>query len=271
MACKKFHQMNAVAAPAPVTENASVPVVSKEGTRPVEQLMFGVDAAIEANDVLQNNLTHFEWAVRNKRYPDFWGRYLSGENALTREEIDFLHHQGCLIAGMYRSDAPKTTEEQGTALADEICAIAKELRVRAGAAIYLELAENENATRNFMRGFAKGMLAAGYTPGFKANTDSLYSFDREFSRGMQTDKEVFAQCLIWAVAPSLAEYDRVTTTHLIHPDNWVPFAPSGITRKDIAIWQYGKNCHPIYDDADKETTFNVNLVRNENVIIEKMF
>ena len=67
MACKKFHQMNAVAAPAPVTENAPVPVVSKEGARPVEQLMFGVDAAIEANDVLQNNLTHFEWAVRNKR------------------------------------------------------------------------------------------------------------------------------------------------------------------------------------------------------------
>ena len=63
----------------------------------------------------------------------------------------------------------------------------------------------------------------------------------------------------------------MTTTHLIHPDNWTPFAPSGIKRKDIAIWQYGKGCHPIADDHDTETTLNINLVRNEKVIIEKMF
>ena len=24
-------------------------------------------------------------------------------------------------------------------------------------------------------------------------------------------------------------------------------------------WQYGKNCHPAYDDAGKETTFNLDL------------
>ena len=63
----------------------------------------------------------------------------------------------------------------------------------------------------------------------------------------------------------------MTTTHLIHPDNWMPFAPSGIKRKDIAVWQYGKSCHPIADDHDTEATFNINLVRNEKVIIEKMF
>ena len=122
-----------------------------------------------------------------------------------------------------------------------------------------------------MRGFATTLLKCGLTPGFKANTDAAFDFDREYSGGMQSDRQVFEKCLIWAVAPSLTEYDRVTTTHLIHPDNWVPFAPSSIRRSDIAVWQYGKNCHPIYDDADNETTFNVNLVRNERVIIEKMF
>lgn len=69
----------------------------------------------------------------------------------------------------------------------------------------------------------------------------------------------------------LAEYDRITTTHLIQPDNWKPFAPSGITRGDIAIWQYGKDCHPICDDRDRETSFNIDLIGNENVIIKKMF
>ena len=61
------------------------------------------------------------------------------------------------------------------------------------------------------------------------------------------------------------------TTHLIHPDNWAPFAPSGITRNEIAIWQYGRACHPIEDDTGKMVTFNLDLVRNEQVIIDKMY
>ena len=122
-----------------------------------------------------------------------------------------------------------------------------------------------------MRGFAKALIVEGFTPGFKANTDAKFNFDREFSRGMQTDKEFFERCLIWAMAPTVSDYDRMTTTHLIHPDNWAPFAPSGITRNEVALWQYGKKCHPIHDDAGKGTTFNLNLVRNERIIIEKMF
>ena len=77
--------------------------------------------------------------------------------------------------------------------------------------------------------------------------------------------------MVWAVAPTLKEYEGMTDSHLIHPDLWKPYAPSGIARNDIAIWQYGKNCHPIGDDSGKMTTFNLNLIRNEQVIIEKMF
>ena len=63
----------------------------------------------------------------------------------------------------------------------------------------------------------------------------------------------------------------MTTTHFIHPDNWKPYAPSGITRREIAIWQYGKDCHPIEDDMGNMTTFNINLVRNEEIIKYNMF
>ena len=122
-----------------------------------------------------------------------------------------------------------------------------------------------------MRGFAKGLIKEGYIPAFKANTDAKFDFDREFSRGMQTDKDIFSKCLVWAVAPSLEDYHRVTTTHLLHPDDWMPYAPSGITRDDIAVWQYGKDCHPINDDNGKATAFNINLVKDDNLIIDKMF
>ena len=250
---------------------AAEPVTVAAEVKPVESLFFGVDSTIQADDVLQNNITEFEWAVRNKIYPNFWGRNLAGENSLSKAEIEFIHSKGCKIAAMYSESGAKQTEEQGKMLAKRADLIAFELAIPPGTAIFLEIEENEEATTDFMKGFAETLIAEGYTPAFKASTDAKFSFDREFSRGMQTDRDIFSKCLVWAVTPSVAEYDNITTSHLIHPDNWIPYAPSGITRNDIAVWQYGKNCHPINDDSGKQTTFNVNLVRDIKVIIDKMF
>ena len=237
----------------------------------VNRLLFGVDSKHPANDLLQSNIDHFEWIVRNKIYPNFCARYITGENALTKEEIKFLHGKGCKIATIYVHNSEKKTEEQGIILAKKVDIRALELGIPEGTAIFLEIGENESVSRDFMRGFAKALMTEGFTPGFKANTDAKFGFDREFSRGMQTDKDIFKKCLIWAVSPIVEEYDGITTSHLIHPDNWMPYAPSGITRSEIAIWQYGKNCHPIEDDTGIVVTFNLDLVRNEQVIIDKMF
>ena len=239
--------------------------------KPVERLLFGVDSEAISDDMLQNNLTEFEWVSRNKLYPDFWGRNIVGEHHLTKKEIEFLHNQGCKIAAIYRTSDVKETAEQGKVLAKKVDVVALELGIPEGTAVFLEIDENEKVTRSYMQGFAEMLLSEGFTPGFKVNTDAKFRFDREYSGGMQAARDVFEKCLIWAAAPSLPEFERTTTTHFIHPDEWLPFAPSGITRNDIAIWQYGKNCHPICDDAGDEVTFNVNLVRNEQVIIEKMF
>lgn len=238
----------------------------------IAMLLFGVDSKVPSNDVLQNNITEFEWVTRNKLYPNFWGRNIIGEDSLTREEIDFLHGMGCKIAAIYTDSDAKETEEQGKLCAEKAAACALRLGIHEDAAIFLEIGETEAVTTEYMKGYAHTLLNEGYTPAFKTNTDAAaYGFDREYSRGMQRDKELFGQCLIWAVTPSLEEYEKITTSHLIHPDNWVPYAPSGITRNDIAVWQYGKNCHPINDDAGKETVFNLNLVKNPAVIINAMF
>lgn len=246
---------------------------TKEETQVMDttRLFFGVDSQVLSNDILQNNITEFEWVVRNKIYPNFWGRNLVGKNPLKKDEIDFLHNHGCKIAAIYSDSDEKLTEKQGKNLAKKIGKLALDLAIPEGVAIFLDICENEIVSHDYMYGFACMLLDEGFTPGFKANTDAAFAFDSEYSRGMQTYRNVFEKCLIWAVSPSLAEYERVTTTHLIHPDNWIPFAPSSITRQDIAIWQYGKNCHPIADNSGKETTFNVNLIRDSKIIIEKMF
>ncbi len=272
MACKGAKNKTASVEATQVASAAvQTEIQNAEAMASVGRLLFGVDSKIQAGDILQNNITLFEWVVRNKVYPNFWGRNLVGENALTKNEIAFIHSKGCKIAAIYTDPGEKKTEEQGKIVAKKIDVVALELGIPEGTAVFLEVVDGENISRDYMKGFAAGLEEEGFVPGFKANTDAKFGFDREFSRGLQTDREIFDKCLVWAISPSLKEYDRVTTTHLIHPDNWMPYAPSGITRKDIAVWQYGKNCHPIEDDMGKITTFNLNLVNNEQVIVEKMF
>ena len=47
-------------------ENKIQPVTAE---KTVTRLLFGIDTKIETDDLLQNNITQFEWAVRNKIYP----------------------------------------------------------------------------------------------------------------------------------------------------------------------------------------------------------
>ncbi len=235
------------------------------------KLLFGVDSTTPANTLLQNNLDMFEWVRRNKIYPAFWGRNIAGEDALTRDEIAFLKEKVCKIAPIYSPDGETVTYLQGKGCSEEAALRAKELSIPMGRIVFLDLDKQQKITTEFLFGYAETLIAARYVPGFKANTDAKYDFDREFSRGMQMYKEVFSQCFIWATAPILPEYERMTTTHLLHPDEWKPFAPSGVKRKDIAIWQYGNECHPIYDDNDKHTMFNIDLVQNEEIIIEHLY
>ncbi len=237
----------------------------------IQTLLFGVDSQTPSNVILQNNITEFEWVKRNKVHPNFWGRNIVGDNCLNTDEIQFLHKQGCKIAAIYNFDNVMGTAQQGIDCANEILNAAQSLNIPKNTAVFMNVADNQNITKDFMLAFAQELIDKQYVPAFKANTDAKFSFDREFSTGMRSDKDIFSKCLVWATAPTLDEYDNITTSHLIHPDNWKPFAPSGITRKDIAVWQYGRNCHPIYDDDDNYTFFNIDLIKDQKIIIEKMF
>lgn len=177
----------------------------------------------------------------------------------------------CNVAAIYATSEEKSTEEQGAVHAQQAALAASELEIPKGKAIFLEMEENTEVTTDYLRGFARQLAAQEYTPAFKVNTDAAFPFDREYSRGLQTDNELFRQCLVWATSPTLKEYDKITNSHLIHPDNWKPFAPSGIIRKNVALWRYGKDCHPIQDDEGNETSFHVDLVRNKTIMMEAMF
>ena len=146
MACRNAYRTSAIEA------NLYLPSITvPEVMNTVNRMLFGVDSHFQANDLLQNNLEKFEWVVRNKIYPNFYGRYLSGENCLTKEEIKFLHNKGCKIALIYAEDGEKQTEEYGMKLAKKISSRALELDIPEGVAIFLEIDENTPVNYDFIK------------------------------------------------------------------------------------------------------------------------
>ena len=129
MACKNAYKTKTILQEAGVAQiSITEPVVAQN----VGRLLFGVDSRVQANDLLQNNIEEFEWIIRNKIDPNFYGRSLVGENALTKEEISFLHGKGCKIAAIYADNGEKRTEEQGKILAKKIDIRALELGIPEG-------------------------------------------------------------------------------------------------------------------------------------------
>lgn len=252
-------------------EKTTILETKKETPKSHYKLLFGVDSKTQAFDLLQNNIDLFDWVVRNKIHPDFWGRNINGQNSLTKEEINFIHNKGCKIAPIYVAYDETKTSEHGSIIAKKALIAAMELGIPKNSAIFLEIFDDKAITSDCMLSYASAIANDGYIPAFKANTDAKYNFDREYSRCLREYSELFKNSLVWATSPTLPDYEGMTTSHLIYPDIWKPFAPSGITRNDIAIWQYGKDCHPINNDSDVATSFNLNLVINDQIIIKKMF
>lgn len=270
MACRDTLKVNTsnteiqAAVPARVS-GAAQPSALYAGT-----MYFGVDSLTRADTVLQNNLTLFQWVARNKLVPNYWGRAINGKNAVTLEEIDFLHRMGCKVACLYSGDSQAVSLEAHGAIDGKKAVIAAvELGIPAGTAIFLEV--KAGVTDAYLKGYASALLSDGYTPGFCADTDSSNDFDHQFSRGQQKDPETFGKCLLWAVSPSLPEYYRTNDSHQIHPDAWAPHCPSGMTQNQVAVWQYGRECHPINDYAGRPTSFDISIVKDPSVVLNRMF
>ena len=181
MACRNAYRTRpAMAGVESAQPKISEPVVAQK----VSRLFFGVDSKIQADDLLQNNIDMFEWVVRNKIPPNFYGRNIVGEKVLTKKEIEFLHIRGVKIAAIYSDSSEKVNKEAGSAVAKKAVEAAIKLEIPTETAIFLEIADEEAVTRDFLLGFAKTLISVGYTPAFKASTDAKYVFDREFSRGL---------------------------------------------------------------------------------------
>lgn len=215
---------------------------------------FGVDTQTRVDELLQNNITLFDWIRKNQGFPYFIGRRINGEDALTSEEMSYISSNGSKVIPILTIVSEKSAKDN----ARIAITLLEDLKIERNTPVFVEIDANK-VTDEFLKEFATEVLSGGYIPGFYVDTDSYNNFDRLFSRAYQANEELMKQCKIWALSPQMEEFYETKNGHNEKPDIWGPFAPSCISKEQISFWQYGRKCHPINTYKGDKADFNLNL------------
>ncbi len=216
--------------------------------------IMGVSSAAPLNKKLKNGYTMHDWVMRQNGYPAFCLRCLTGEDAITQEEIDFLRQKDCKIGLVVRDLTEAQVSGNGdSGVAQMAVEAAKALGVpqNAGIALFVEIDPAWSVNHNWMLSFAHNLVMNGYLPGFIGNTDSAknYNFDRQVSHYVQATADTNGFGAVYgATEPKV---DGV-------PESWEPYCPSALNPEDIGLWVCGT------------TTFDALTVNNVYACDEKV-
>lgn len=200
------------------------------------QMIFGADSKVPATTKLINGYDLYSWTARINYFPAFWGRNISGENAITKEEIEFLRSKNCKIALIF-DDLTEKNVACMNGEEDALRAInaAKALGVEdyGNVAIFAKIGDSWGINNSWMHFWAFYLHENGYTPGFMANTDSSqnFNFGRQCSHFVENtlDKENYGT-IYWATEPKV---------RALKPETWAPYCPSALRPEKIDVWQVG--------------------------------
>lgn len=215
---------------------------------------FGIDTESPVNELLQNNITLFEWIRKNQGFPYFIGRRINGQNAITHDEMSYISSNGAKVIPILTVVTEKSAKDN----ARIAVALLDDLGIERKTPVFADINAN-SVNDEFLKNFATEIISSGYIPGFYVDTDSYNNFDRLFSRAYQSDVELMRQCRIWALSPEMDEFFETKSAHTEKPDIWGPFAPSCISKEQVSFWQYGKKCNPINTYRGDMVDFNLNL------------
>ena len=221
--------------------------------------IFGVSSEIPINRRLKNGYSMFDWVKRQKCFPAFCMRTLSGEDKITTEEIEFLKAKDCKIGLVIRDlTEAKVSGVNGTEDALKAVEVAKKLGVpqNEGIALFAEIKPEWSVNHNWMISFAQTVFANGYIPGFIGNTDSSknFNFDRQCSHYVQATRD--AECfgaIFMATEPKLDSM----------PEEWTPYYPSALEPEDMHLWCCGTTTFDFIEVED--------VYAKDEKVLEKMF
>ncbi len=197
---------------------------------------FGVSSNTPSNTKLSNGYTLYDWVMRQRCFPAFWGRPISGENAITKEEVAFLKENNCKILLLFNDFSEvQISSNNGENEAMHVISKIAELNVPQldNIAVAVDIPSEWSINHNWMLSFANVLNSYGFVPAFIGNTDSSknFNFDRQSSHYIHAiGAEKPFETLFGAKEPGVEGV----------PMEWAPYAPSAMTSEDIKLWQFGK-------------------------------
>ena len=197
--------------------------------------IFGVNSVTPIHKKLKNGYTMYDWVKRQKTFPAFCMRTLSGENKITAEEIEFLKARDCKI-GLVIRDLTEAQVSGDCGTQEALKAVKTAMEIGApqdvGITLFAEIKPEWSVNHNWMLSFAQTLVANGYVPGFIGNTDSSknFNFDRQCSHYVQASKGVnYFNAIFMATEPKCDSM----------PTEWAPYCPSALEPENMHLWSCG--------------------------------
>lgn len=194
--------------------------------------IFGVNSIAPINRKLKNGYTMYDWVKRQKCFPAFCMRTLSGEGEITADEIEFLKTRDCKI-GLVIRDLTEVNISSMNGVEDGLKAIEAARKIGApqnkGIALFVDIKPQWSINHNWMISFAQIISANGYTPAFIGNTDSSknFNFDRQCCHYIYATKNAnYFDSIFMSTEPKIEGM----------PIEWSPYCPSKLKPEDMHLW-----------------------------------
>ena len=185
-------------------------------------------------------------ARKNKKSPDFWGRYIGAANPLTKQEAQFLLQKDCRILVIYnkpgvlnnKTKKPVGTRTDGENAANDAIAAAKKLKIPGKIFLYANIEHWMRPSKDWILGWCLTMYRSQYAGagGFYCNTWDLSHFSIEYKKALKketTPKILPHHCQLYAQGPHKSGCQGI-------PSNYTPQQMTG--QPQPAVWQYAINC-----------------------------
>lgn len=200
--------------------------------------------------------------------PQFWGRYLSGDYAVTREELAFARSQHIYVYLLVNDsncsqcsggDICGNDQTAAQAHADALAAItaARGLGVRRGAVLFKDIEQVSSCrgepSGDYLIGWWQTLRSSDYRTGFYGNTNQQnYDFPVGYCAAVAHDPRFRRDVVLDMNEPEPRIGAPQGSTGPKNAPPFAPFSPSCAARTATVIWQYGESTdQDNYTDVDQ--------------------
>lgn len=188
------------------------------------EIHWGVDSATYTDEEFLGCV------VDNFGEPVVWGRYLGEKEGVSEgldtAEVQLLHDNDIQILVIYNHVEDARGYDNGVNHAEEAIAMAEELEIPEGVAIFVDIEPDYPVDAVFMEGWYQTMVDSNYEPGvygvFDEESELLNAYN-------SMEQEVLENTIVWTAYPQ----EEVTTK-----ENAPDYNPQGPENARVYGWQY---------------------------------